>query len=257
MFIVRANSARVPVTAYTTAVPARKSVTAAAAGRVELWLAQPAARARFDAGLLEPAERAHWHQMKTERRRQDWETSRALLQHRAIASAERASLSHSAGFAALAVTAAPMNIGVDVEVCRPRRFTDLARVAFATAEIELLDSLGDDDARCAVFYELWTLKEACAKALDLPLTDALGRCCFAGWFGGGAAAHDAVPCATAWSAQLYAPQPSLRLAVVVVGATAGDGEVTLHEWPGEAHPHWPCVRRFAARIPIPRARETT
>ena len=66
---------------------------------------------------------------------------------------------------------------------------------------------------CATFYELWTLKEAFAKALRLPLVDALRQCRFVD-----AEFHRRadIPTTRHWRATVFAPRPQLRLAVARV-----------------------------------------
>lgn len=67
------------------------------------------------------------------------------------------SLSHSRGWVACAVCSSAQ-VGVDVEVARPRRnWRAIAREAFGAGEIERARTERE-------FYRIWTLREALAKA---------------------------------------------------------------------------------------------
>jgi hypothetical protein len=209
-----------------------------------VWLATPDAAALLDPATLEGSELASWMSLHTRRRMGDWAASRALLHALPDASGQAQSLSHSHGFAAVARTPAPAAIGVDVEWLSPRDFVGMARVAYSQAEADALASLGDPGLLCGAFYELWTFKEAFAKALSIPLFDALRQCCIphAGRTDGSAR----VPTKQAWQATVYAPRPELRLAVVTVASTrdALPEAVDTQEWP-PLHPvEWPAVRRL-------------
>jgi len=90
----------------------------------------------------------------------------------------RFNLSHTAGLVACAVAhGRDVDVGVDVEHLYPRGWGDeacleIAAAHFAPAEAAAL-AAAPADARRALFFELWTLKEAYAKArgfgLALPL----------------------------------------------------------------------------------------
>ncbi|MFI0433736.1 MAG: 4'-phosphopantetheinyl transferase family protein [Candidatus Nanopelagicales bacterium] len=85
-----------------------------------------------------------------------------------------ASRSSSRGWLALGL--ATGRLGIDVEVVRPApQATELARRWFPKAEQELLARAAADqpDRATALFWHLWTRKEALAKALQLPLPEAL------------------------------------------------------------------------------------
>ena len=212
----------------------------AAAG---IWLATPEAAGRFDPGRLAPADRDAWTRLRTHRRRLDWASSRALLAALPEAPGSCSSLSHSAGYAAVARAPGSLRVGVDLEWMVPRDFIGMARVAFTAEEVDGLAALDDPAARSARFYEWWTLKEAFAKALGLPLVDALRQCCFAGTAAGGLAR---VPAEPGWWARVYAPRPQLRLAFVCLrgASTAGRLPPTLTEWPSCASAAWPVVRKL-------------
>ena len=212
----------------------------------EVWLATPAAAPLLDPSKLSAADRAEWDALQTPRRREDWASSRVLLGAVPASDDQASSLSHSHGFAALARSPGHVAVGVDVEWLAGRDFVSMARTAYSSAEADELASLGDPAALRGRFYEAWTFKEAFAKALRLPLADALSRCCFTGADG---AATARVPTGRAWSATVFAPQPQLRLAVVLV---AGDGTVVPSvirplEWPPGRAVAWPVVRRLAGR----------
>jgi 4'-phosphopantetheinyl transferase len=225
------------------------------AAALTVWLAGPPARSRFDAGSQTTTDLARWREIATTRRREEWEVSRALLAHvrgeiaLAPASDERRpatlahegaalSLSHSGGFAAVAASRAALRMGVDLECERPRDMSRLARFAFAEPEHSQLETLTDADARAERFYILWTLKEAFAKALSLPLLASLRQCTFlearGEWRG-------SVPTTSAWVAHTFRASPTLVLSVVAVLPASVSPEnfsVSTHEWPEPGAQHW-------------------
>jgi len=211
---------------------------------VDVWLATPDAARQFDPSTLSLTDRAEWDALHTDRRRLDWASSRALLGVVAVAGHQASSLSHSHGFAALARAPGQIAVGVDVEWLAPRDFLSLARTAYSTAEAEEFETLEDPSLLPGRFYETWTLKEAFAKALRLPLADALGKCCFT--FSDGTATTT-VPTTRYWRATVFAPRPQLRLALVLV-ADAGEAlaadPVTI-EWPPARAATWRVVRRLS------------
>lgn len=211
---------------------------------VDVWLATPDAARQFDPSMLSLTDRAEWDALHTDRRRLDWASSRALLGVVAVAGHQASSLSHSHGFAALARALGHIAVGVDVEWLAPRDFLSLARTAYSTGEAEELETLEDSSLLPGRFYETWTLKEAFAKALRLPLADALGKCCFT--FSDGTATTT-VPTTRYWRATVFAPRPQLRLALVLV-ADAGEAlaadPVTI-EWPPARAATWPVVHRLS------------
>lgn len=198
-----------------------------------LWLATPAAAPRFDPETQTFADRQRWLRMSAvERSRADWRVSRALLAH--VKPAARASsLSHSGGLAALAVAPVGTRVGVDLEVVRERRdVTRLARFAFAPPEVAQLEAL-PAAFRVERFYTLWTLKEACIKALGLQLPGGLRECVFTlaqgAWQG-------RLPLVRSWTAHVYRPGPALYVAVMCLPGTR---EWTQHEWPEPTAASWP------------------
>ena len=90
----------------------------------------------------------------------------------------RFSLSHSRGLVACAV-GCDHDLGVDVEAARQSlAVLALARRHFAAAEVELI-ATAPPDCQDAMFYRLWTLKEAYVKATGEGITAALDGFCFA------------------------------------------------------------------------------
>jgi hypothetical protein len=207
----------------------------------EVWLATPDAATRFDPSSLQEAERAEWAVLRTERRRRDWASSRALLGAVPDAGDHSRSLSHSHGYAALAFASGAVAVGVDLERLVPRDFLGMARVAFAPEEADRLADSYDPVERCSRFYELWTLKEAFAKALRLPLVDALRQCRFAD---SDCEGLSRVPAAGCWRATVFAPRFDLRLAFVRV-ADRDDllaAPISTAEWPSPRAVDWRVAR---------------
>ena len=73
----------------------------------------------------------------------------------------RFNISHSGALAIIAV--AHVEVGVDVELPRPRRSDAIARRFYAPGEIERLFAVADADARADAFFRVWTCKEAFLK----------------------------------------------------------------------------------------------
>ncbi|MGQ0835034.1 MAG: 4'-phosphopantetheinyl transferase family protein [Gammaproteobacteria bacterium] len=202
-------------------------------GSSQLWLALPEAAERFDPAAQSFEDSRRWSRMADHRSRADWMVSRALLAHAAGVGSAR-SLGHSGGFAALALAPADARIGVDLEHADERRdCMRLARFAFSVREAAQMQALPGSlqDER---FHVLWTLKEACIKALGLTLLDGLKRCvfgCDAGLWRG------EIPTRESWEARVYRPRPALYLGVVAAPAL----EWTQHEWPEPASAAWPLM----------------
>jgi phosphopantetheinyl transferase len=121
----------------------------------------------------------------------------------------------------------------------------MADVAYTNAETAYLVSLNDPADLRSAFYEFWTLKEAFAKALGMPLLDALGQCRFVDSSG---ARRAEVPTTQPWRATVFAPRPQLRLAVVRM---AGDPDpagkpLRTSEWPKKKADEWPVVLDLAS-----------
>lgn len=206
----------------------------------EVWLATPDAVDRFDPSALGPADHDAWVAIRTKRRRRDWESSRALLGAVPIVQERERSLSHSHGFAAIALAPATAAVGVDLEWLAPRDFTGMASVAFSSSECAYLGSLEDASDLCSTFYGFWTLKEAFAKALCLPLVDALRQCRMIDASG---ARRADIPTSRYWRATVFAPRPALRLAVVRVHESPAPVSEDLDtvEWPFLRDGDWPVV----------------
>ena len=75
------------------------------------------------------------------------------------------SLSHTDG--ALAVAVSRENVGVDIEVVRPRH-SGIEEHFMTRTELALLDTLTSDDERCEYIIRKWTEKESVFKTLDRP-----------------------------------------------------------------------------------------
>jgi hypothetical protein len=220
-------------------------MTGATAGRgIEAWLATPDAADRMDPARLSDTERGAWGALRTERRRRDWASGRALLAAAAVGQDQNSSLSHSRSHAALAVASRGVAVGIDIECLVPRDFLGMAEMAYAASEFAELRALADPQARCAAFYELWTLKEAFAKALQLPLVDAL-RLCRCDTVSSGQGAE--VPTPLCWRATIFAPRPELRLSLVCTARTADllATSFSTLEWPRPRTTDWRIVRRLA------------
>jgi len=77
----------------------------------------------------------------------------------------RVSLAHSGRFIAVAVSCGSYSaLGIDIESPRQRDFFSLAEVTLNPDEHAYLASL-PEAGRSNAFYQFWTLKEACSKAL--------------------------------------------------------------------------------------------
>lgn len=211
---------------------------------VAAWLAPPSAQGLFDATALGEEQRARWSRLRSARRRRDFEVSRALWQAVAPPAGCACSLSHSHGHAALAVSGHGP-VGIDVEVCSRRDVVALAAAAFTADEAAFVAGRDDDLAATRTFYELWVLKEACAKALGLSLTQVLQGTNFAAAIRGDLTGLGERLRATDWVAWVYAPVADLRLAVFAVVNVAGAArEPRLHTWPPDERAHWPPIHRL-------------
>lgn len=211
---------------------------------IETWLATPEAAEHFDPSRLVGRDHDEWATLQTARRRRDWASSRALLGAAGVTCDLASSLSHSHGYAALALAPEPVDVGVDVEWLAPREFRGMAHVAYSTAECALLASLDDPQDLCATFYELWTLKEAFAKALRLPLVDALRQCRFVD---AGLDRRADIPTTRHWRATVFAPRPQLRLAIARVADSPErlDAPLCTFEWPQPRTRDWIVIRNLA------------
>jgi hypothetical protein len=209
-------------------------------GATEVWLATPDAAQRLDPAMLDDADRAAWAAIHRSRRRHDWESSRALRGAVPVSVEHASSHSHSHGFAALVTAPASVTVGVDLEWLAPREFRALADIAYSADECAHLAALEDPSDLGSTFYELWTLKEAFAKALQLQLADALRLCRF---IDGSGAWRAEIPTTQSWRATVFAPRPQLRLAVLRLhdSPTAICESVNTMEWPLPRAREWPIV----------------
>jgi 4'-phosphopantetheinyl transferase len=131
-----------------------------------------------------------------------------------------------------------VRIGVDLECERPRDRVRIARFAFTEREYAQLEALTTAEERVERFYILWTLKEAFAKALSLPLLGSLRRCTF---LEDGGAWRGDVPSESAWIARAFRASPTLVLSVVALlpeHVSLEDFSVSTHEWPARAASPW-------------------
>jgi hypothetical protein len=206
--------------------------------RLTLWLGFPTARAHFDASTLSEADRARHAGFRASRRRADFEVSRALLSIADVGTAAH-SMSHSAEHAALLIAPAGWRIGVDLEINRPRDVLRLARFAFDEREVRALEA-AVPEARQALFYTLWTLKESFAKALQLELVDALRQCIF--WIDG-SEWRGLVPTDAAWSAAVFQPRPDIFIAAAWIGDEIA--ALSTWEWPPKQRADWPLIAACA------------
>lgn len=210
-------------------------------GGLSVWLATPEARHAFDVAQLNEADLARWTGLSHPQRRADFAVSRALLYFVAPPDQASRSLSHSAGHAALCVGPGACRLGIDIERHRGGRdVLGIARFAFHEQELAALESAASAE-RERLFYSLWVLKEAAAKALRLDLLVALRHCVFLPRPGG---YEGSIPAGAAWSAWLYEPRGDLSLAVVQIGACSGRSFLEVSEWPVAGAAAWPLIARL-------------
>lgn len=232
----------------------RREVNPAGAAGFQLWFASPQALCHFDPAMLSAADRHRFDAIRNPQRREEFSVSRTLLAHVAVPAASAWSLSHSNGHAALASSragwAAGWAVGVDLEQHRPRNVASIARFAFSERESTRLLALADSQ-RERLFYSLWVMKEALAKALQLPLLEALRSCAFDPQGGSWSAA---IPTQRCWSVMAFEPRPKMSLAIACVGDEGKDlpcPGIETREWPtvplARCRPaQWPCVAAIAS-----------
>jgi hypothetical protein len=216
-------------------------------GNLELWLATPDAAQHFDPARLPDEDRERMARLRRATRRQEFAVSRALRAH--ARSGTRGptgeSLSHSGGYAALVRAHPALRVGVDLELNRPRDSLAIARTAFSAAEMQTLQAAAASE-RDRLFYAMWTMKEALAKALQLPLLYALRYCELVveapGW-------QVRLPTPRAGCVALYQPRTDLTLAVACIGAAA---TIESWSWPPQRAATWPLIAAIslsAAGVP--------
>jgi len=203
-----------------------------------LWLGFPTAREHFDPSMLSAGDRARLADYRSSQRLADFEVSRALLAANEVGSSAH-SLSHSGEHAALLIAPNEWQIGVDLEIDRPRDVLKLARFGFHEDETRALE-VAAPEARQTLFYTLWTLKEAFAKALQLELVVALRQCVF---WRDGEKWHGRVPANSAWGAAVYRPRPDVFIAAAWIGGSAAT--LDQWEWPPKQRGDWPVIAACA------------
>jgi phosphopantetheinyl transferase len=172
---------------------------------------------------------------RRERRALERTRSRELLETVRPAADAPVSLTHSHGCAGVAVGSPGMRVGIDLEREADRDCARLADFAYSPEESAWLRAL-DVAERQRCFYQLWTLKEAFAKALTLDLAVALAECRFTPAAGG---LLGSVPTSASWSATVFSPHPGYRLAVVSIDGTgfARHASLEFAGAPGVGRPH--------------------
>jgi hypothetical protein len=214
-------------------------------GNPNVWLAGPDAAQRFDPAQLTDEERDRMARLRRSTRRQEFAVSRALRAHVRLAAPQPASesLSHSGGYAALVQAGPSLRVGVDLEVHRDRDVLAMARTAFSGSETRALLAAADTE-RERLFYVMWTVKEALAKALQLHLLDALRSCELVM---DGPAWRVRVPTSSAGCVAVYQPRTHLTLAVACIapqgacdylGATP---PIETWSWPPQRPASWPLI----------------
>jgi hypothetical protein len=209
-------------------------------GNLQLWLAAPEAAQHFDPAQLTVDERSRFARLRRPERRQDFAVSRALRTHVRRGAPEPASesLSHSGGYAALARARPELRVGVDLQVHQARDVLATARTAFAESEAHAVAAAPSRE-RARLFYAMWTVKEALAKALQLPLLEALRSCVLAI---DGPEWQVRTPTPAAGCVAVYQPRVELTLAVACIGE-----RVTIESWswPPQQPAHWPLIAAIA------------
>jgi phosphopantetheinyl transferase (holo-ACP synthase) len=200
----------------------------------ELWLATPAAAERFSVQALSESEAQRYARLRNAAKRQDFAVSRSLRSFLQVRDVPLGTLSHSRGHAALLRISDMQGWGVDLEVHAPKRLASLARFAYSAPEANAVES-APEDQRSRLFYSLWTLKEAFAKALRMPLLEATRACTFEPVDD---ALRATVPTRQTWSARLFEPRANVSLAVVVLESAAPIALRTC-EWPPATEQQWP------------------
>lgn len=203
---------------------------------VQLWLATPDAAQHFDPARLTDEERDRMAGLRREARRQDFAVSRALRAHARDAAPDPASesMSHSGGFAALARVHPAMRIAVDLELHRARRRQEAASTVFTKSEMRALEAAPGPE-REQLFYAIWTVKEALAKVLQLPLMEALRSCEV---LVDGPQWQVRAPMTDAGGVVLYQPRAQLTLAVAWIGAKL---PIEAWDWPPQRRASWPLI----------------
>jgi phosphopantetheinyl transferase (holo-ACP synthase) len=227
---------------------------AAMHGNLELWLGAPEGAQHFDPAEIADLERDRLARLRRPERRREFAVSRALRAHvrRGTTQPVFESLSHSGGYAALACSDREVRIGVDMEQHRPRDSLAMARTAFAESEVRALEATAGAE-RDQLFHAMWTVKEALAKALQLPLFEAL-RCCEVAV--GASAWQVRMPHSAAGIVRVYQPRVNFTLAVACIDATPS---ISSWSWPPQRMESWPLIAAIslaAACAPAATGRES-
>jgi hypothetical protein len=209
-------------------------------GNLQLWLAAPGAAQHFDPAQLANDERSRYARLRRPRRRQEFEVSRALRTHvrRDASQPASESLTHSGGYAALARAHPDLRVGVDLEVHRPRDVLATARTAFSESEAQALAAAPSREL-ARLFHAMWTVKEALAKALELPLLEALRSCVL---LVDGPKWQVRAPTSAAGCVVVYQPRVELTLAVACIGETV---PIEIWSWPPQQAAAWPLIAAIA------------
>jgi phosphopantetheinyl transferase (holo-ACP synthase) len=209
-------------------------------GNLQLWLAAPEAAQHFDPAQLTDDERDRYARLRRPERRQEFAVSRALRTHARRGAIQPASesLSHSGGYAALARAHPDLRVGVDLELHQPRDVVATARTAFSEAEAQALAAAASDQ-RAQLFYAMWTVKEALAKALQLPLLEALRSCVLVV---DGPEWQIRTPRLAAGCVAVYRPRLELTLAVACIGNRV---PIESWSWPPQQPATWPLTAAIA------------
>jgi phosphopantetheinyl transferase len=204
---------------------------------VQVWLATPDAAQHFDPTQLTDDERDRMARLRRAARRGEFEVSRALRAHARgrVPHPFSESMTHSGGYAALAlVHPAAVRVGVDLELHRPRDMLAAANAVFTKSEMRALEGAADP-GREQLFYAMWTVKEALAKVLQLPLMDALQSCEV---LVDGNEWQIRAPAPAASYVVLYQPRADLTLAVAWIGAKL---PIETWSWPPQRPTAWPLI----------------
>jgi phosphopantetheinyl transferase (holo-ACP synthase) len=209
-------------------------------GNLQLWLAGPEAAQHFDPAQLIHDEPGRYARLRRPERRQEFEVSRALRTHvrREAPQPASESLSHSGGYAALARAHPNLRVGVDLEVHQARDVLATARNAFSESEAQALATVPSREL-ARLFYAMWTVKEALAKALQLPLLEALRSCVL---IVDGPQWQVRAPTSAAGCVAVYQPRVELTLAVACIGETL---PIESWSWPPQQPAAWPLIAAIA------------
>ena len=112
------------------------------------------------------------------------------------------------------------------------------RTVFAESETRALESAAEPE-RERLFYAMWTVKEALAKALRLDLMDALRSCEL---IVDGPQWRARAPTPATGCISVYQPRTELTLSVVSIGASV---PIETWSWPPQRPASWPLIAAIA------------